>query len=99
MNRFVQSLVAMMPKWVIYGEVVGDEASLTVDRGYVYETMSFLRDHVNCQFKVLTYLTACDMMTGDDDRFEIVYQLLSIRYNSRITVRVRTSETYPIESV
>lgn len=99
MTRFIESLVTMMPKWVISGEIIGDDASITVRPQYIYEVMTFLRDHINCQFKVLTYVTACDMMTSNDDRFEVIYQLLSIRYNSRLTVKVRTSETNPIESV
>lgn len=97
MNKFVESLVAMMPKWVIIAEVAGDEASITVHPQYIYETLSFLRDHVNSQFKLLTYITACDFISREL-RFELVYQLLSLRYNSRLTVRVFTSPTQAIES-
>jgi len=43
-------------------------------------------------------VTAVDY-PSQDPRFQVVYNLLSIQYNSRVRVKTRSSETLPIESV
>jgi len=48
----------------------------------------FLRDHVNTQFKCLIDITAVDFPERPA-RFEVVYHLLSPRWNNRIRVKVR----------
>lgn len=47
----------------------------------------FLRDHVNTQFKCLIDVTAVDFPERPA-RFEVVYHLLSPRWNNRIRVKV-----------
>jgi hypothetical protein len=49
---------------------------------------SFLRDHVNTQFKCLIDITAVDFPERAS-RFEVVYHLLSPRWNNRIRIKVR----------
>lgn len=51
--------------------------------------MYFLRDHVNTQFKCLLDVTAVDYPERKT-RFEVVYHLLSPKWNNRIRVKVRT---------
>lgn len=53
--------------------------------------MRVLRDHTNCQYKVLSDITCVDYPERTE-RFEVVYQLLSIRYNHRLTIKVSVSE-------
>lgn len=48
----------------------------------------FLRDHVNTQFKCLIDVTAVDFPERAA-RFEVVYHLLSPRWNNRIRIKVR----------
>ena len=38
-------------------------------------------------------------MPAHADRFEIVYNLLSLRYNSRIRVKTYTDELTPVDSL
>jgi NADH:ubiquinone oxidoreductase subunit C len=47
----------------------------------------FLRDHVNTQFKCLIDVTAVDFPERAA-RFEVVYHLLSPRWNNRIRIKV-----------
>lgn len=47
----------------------------------------FLRDHVNTQFKCLIDITAVDFPERAA-RFEVVYHLLSPRWNNRIRIKV-----------
>jgi NADH:ubiquinone oxidoreductase subunit C len=47
----------------------------------------FLRDHVNTQFKCLIDITGVDFPERPA-RFEVVYHLLSPRWNNRIRIKV-----------
>jgi len=55
---------------------------------------SFFKLHTNCQYHVLADLTAVDF-PFKKNRFEVVYQLLSIRYNSRLIVKFNTLINVP----
>lgn len=48
-------------------------------------TMQFLKDHHNCQFEVLVDITSIDVLSRLY-RFELNYNILSLRYNSRVRV-------------
>ena len=50
------------------------------------------------QYKVVSDVTAVDYPERPE-RFEVVYNLLSVRYNSRIRVKVLVDEVTPVESV
>lgn len=51
----------------------------------------FLRDHINTQFKCLIDITAVDFPERAA-RFEVVYHLLSPRWNNRIRIKVRAGK-------
>lgn len=60
--------------------------------------MTFLKGHHSAQFTNLNFITAVDVPTRKN-RFEVVYQFISIRFNARIRVRTYTDEISPIESI
>ena len=60
--------------------------------------MSFLKNHHNAQFGSMADICGVDIPTRPF-RFEVVYNLLSFRFNSRIRVKTYTDELTPIESV
>jgi len=53
-----------------------------------------LRDDANCLFKVLVDLCGVDY-PDRDQRFEVVYNLLSLRHNQRVRVKISTDEATP----
>ena len=57
----------------------------------------FLRDNHNCQFSQLIDITALDIPTKVY-RFEVVYILLSLHFNSRIRIRTYTNELTALDS-
>lgn len=75
-----------------------DELILVVQASTIAKTMLFLRDDSECQFKQLIDVCGVDYPSRDP-RFDIVYQLLSLRHNQRVRVKVRTDETRPVPSV
>ena len=60
--------------------------------------MTFLRDDSSCLFKVLIDICGADYPERDE-RFEVVYNLLSLKLNQRVRVKVTTDETTPVPSV
>ena len=75
-----------------------DELTLRVRREAIVKVLTFLRDDVNCQFKQLIDVCGVDYPERED-RFEVVYHLLSLTQNLRIRVKVTTDEETPIASV
>lgn len=74
------------------------ELTITIRRDDLLKVMKFLKDDANCQF--LTLLDVCGVDYPDDDeRFEIVYHMLSMTHNTRIRVKLRTDEDTPVDSV
>lgn len=57
----------------------------------------FLKNNINNQFSVLTCVTGIDS-PPNNCRFQLIYELLSIRYNSRIRIKLFTNELNPINS-
>jgi NADH dehydrogenase (ubiquinone) Fe-S protein 3 len=74
------------------------ELTLVVNSSRIYEVLSFLKDHSNCQFKCLTEICGVDFPSRNQ-RFEVVYCLLSLTFNTRIRVKTIVDETTPLESV
>ena len=73
------------------------ELSIEVKRDDIESVLTFLRDNVNCQFKQLLDLCGVDYPEREE-RFEVVYNLLSMTHNFRIRVKVRTAGQ-PVPSV
>ena len=93
--NFGKYLVELLP---IYTTTYSrHELTLVVPSCSIYEVLLFLRDHTNCQFKTLTDLCVVDYPEREA-RFEVVYNLISYRYNTRIRVKTSVDEVTPLES-
>ena len=71
--------------------------SITVPMKRLVSTLSILKNHINFQFKVLSCISGVDY-PNKKKRFKVVYELLSLKYNTRIRVKVFVDELSPIES-
>ena len=74
-----------------------DELMITIKREDILGVLKFLRDDANCQFKQLMDLCGVDF-PEEDERFCIVYNLLSLTHNNRIRVKTWTDENTPVAS-
>jgi NADH-quinone oxidoreductase subunit C len=70
------------------------DATARVDRERIEEVLAFLRDDPECEFEMLTDLTAVDYL-GEEPRFEVVYHLYSVARNHRVRVKARVPEDAP----
>ncbi|MEQ8817978.1 MAG: NADH-quinone oxidoreductase subunit C [Thalassobaculum sp.] len=75
----------------------GGELSLRCRPPSVLKVLSFLRDDSQCLFKGLMDLCGVDYPQREQ-RFEVVYNLLSIRQNLRVRLKVPTDENTPVPS-
>lgn len=82
---------------VVSHEVRRGELTFRVQRASIVKVLTFLRDDSNCQFSQLSDLCGVDF-PDQDERFEIVYHLLSMRQNHRVRVKLTTDEDTPVPS-
>ncbi|XP_061102297.1 NADH dehydrogenase [ubiquinone] iron-sulfur protein 3, mitochondrial [Conger conger] len=98
LSAFGGYVAEMLPKYVQQVQVTCfNELEVMIHPDGIVPVLTFLRDHTNAQFRNMTDLTAVDIPTRQN-RFEIVYNLLSLRYNSRIRVKTYTDELTPLDS-
>ena len=95
MNQALQDLgeyiQSAMPQAVREVDIVHDELILIADGEWVIRLLTFLRDDSNCLFKQLVDLCGVDYPEREP-RFEVVYNLLSLRHNQRVRVKLRCAE-------
>ncbi|XP_028650117.1 NADH dehydrogenase [ubiquinone] iron-sulfur protein 3, mitochondrial [Erpetoichthys calabaricus] len=98
LSAFGEYIAEILPKYVQQVQVsCFNELEVMIHPDGIIPVLTFLCDHTNAQFKNLTDLTAVDIPFRQN-RFEIVYNLLSLRYNSRIRVKTYTDELTPVDS-
>ncbi len=78
--------------------IVGDQLVAIVEKEDITKLLIFLRDDVNCQFKQLMDICGVDYPERPQ-RFEVVYNLLSLVHNNRVTVKVILDDNSSIPSV
>ena len=78
--------------------IVGDQLVTIVEKEDIAKLLVFLRDDVNCQFKQLMDICGVDYPERPQ-RFEVVYNLLSLVHNNRVTVKVMLDDNSSIPSV
>jgi NADH-quinone oxidoreductase subunit C len=79
-------------------EIAHDELMVEARRDDIVRVMTFLRDDPKCLFKMLVDLCGVDY-PDRPERFDVVYNLLSLKLNQRIRVKVTTDEATPVPSM
>jgi NADH-quinone oxidoreductase subunit C len=75
-----------------------EEITLTVRRESVADVLRTLRDTPGLEYQQLMEMAGVDY-PDRPERFEVVYQLLSLTKNRRLRVKVATDEAHPVPSV
>ena len=79
-------------------ELFNEESVVVSHSFWIEEIVNALSMHFKCQFKVLSCISDLDY-SGSFYRFRVVYDFLSIKFNSRIRVKVATNELTPVNSI
>src|SRR6202045_3735765 len=97
LQALTEHVSAALSDALVASEIRGGELCCRVKPEALLHALKFLRDDPNCAFTVL-----CDICGGDFPdrplRLEVVYNLLSMRLNQRIRIKVDTDEEQPVPS-
>ncbi|KAI0204556.1 hypothetical protein F4808DRAFT_413998 [Astrocystis sublimbata] len=98
LHRYGSWVMGCLPKYVQQFSVWKDELVIYIPPSGVIPVMSFLKYNTAAEFTQVSTITAVDFPTKDA-RFEVVYNLLSVRHNARIRVKTYADEATPVPSV
>jgi NADH-quinone oxidoreductase subunit C len=97
LRALAEHVSAALNDAVVATEIRGGELCCLVERDALSRVLQFLRDDPKCGFTVL-----CDICGVDYPdrplRFEVVYNLLGMRHNQRIRLKVSTDEEQSVPS-
>jgi NADH-quinone oxidoreductase subunit C len=88
---------ARMPDAVRSTQIVVGELTVLAERDHILPLLRFLRDDQQCNFETLIDICGVDYPERNE-RFEVVYHLLSMRMNHRVRVRIRADEETAVAS-
>lgn len=76
-----------------------DNLIIYVEAENIINFLKFLRDDKELSFKVLLDVFGADMLGVRSPRFEVIYNLLSLKLNNRITIKVALKEGQEVATV
>ena len=88
-------LATAFPQDVLSTEIAHGELMAQVRREAIVRVLAFLRDDPTCAFSVLIDICGVDH-PDRPDRFDVVYNLLSLKHNRRIRLKLETDEAKPV---
>lgn len=75
-----------------------DEQTLVISKKNAYFSLSVLKQHVAYHYQMLSCISGVDLISKTN-RFVVVYELLSLTYNSRIRIKVFVDEKEKLRSI
>ena len=101
-KRFIEDLVDLIKSLMNFCEyeitIEKNEISMLIKKEDLVSTLMFLKDNPSISMESLIDITAIDY-PGNEKRFILVYNLLSVSKNFRIKVKTKTNEDNPVASV
>ena len=101
-KRFIEDLVDLIKSLMNFCEyeitLEKNEISMLIKKEDLVSTLMFLKDNPSISMESLIDITAIDY-PGNEKRFTLVYNLLSVSKNFRIKVKTKTNEDNPVCSV
>ena len=79
--------------------IANDNLIIYVDKNYLENLLTFLRDDEQLSFKTLIDVFGADMLGIRSPRFEVIYNLLSYKLNNRITIKVAIDDGVEVPTV
>ena len=79
-------------------QTFNNEIVLTINFKQITPVIKFLKDHSNCQYRTLAAVAGVDYLENNI-RFEINYEILSLKFNNRIRIKTYANEVTPIKSI
>jgi NADH:ubiquinone oxidoreductase subunit C len=96
MLKTIQNFKKIVP--ILSYQRFKDEHTIVVSRDALLFTLRCLKSHLGYQYTLLTSIAGVDFL-GKSYRFCVVYELLSLNFNSRIRVKTFVNEIVSVPSV
>ena len=96
--NFLKSINLSVPLFIEKSLISKREICIHTTPEHLVPLMTFLKLYTNSQYKQLVDITAVDF-PDREKRFEVVYILLSVRFNARIKVKVCVDELTSVPSL
>jgi NADH-quinone oxidoreductase subunit C len=93
-----QLITGALPGAALGHDVSFNQLTISVDLARIVEVARFLKEDPRCRFVNITDVTAVDY-PGRENRFDVVYHLLSPTLNTRIRLRGEANETTQVPSI
>lgn len=91
-----ENIIKVLP--IVRFELFNKESSFLIQTNLITEIFTILKNHFKYQYKVLTCISGVDY-PENLYRFQVVYELLSIKFNSRVRIKVLVDELTPVNSI
>lgn len=91
-----ENIIKVLP--IVRFELYNKEKCFLINTNLLNDIITVFKSHYKYQFKILTCVSGVDY-PENLYRFQVVYELLSIRYNSKIRIKIITNELTPINSI
>lgn len=98
LHSYGQYLLSALPAHIQQFSVWKNELTIYIPPQSVPPVFSFLKLHTAAEFTQVTDITCVDYPTRSM-RFELVYNMLSIRHNSRIRIKTYADEASTVPSI
>jgi len=98
LHKYGQYLLSCLPKYIQQFSVWKDELVIYIPPQGVIPVFTFLKNHTAAEYTQISDITCVDYPTREQ-RFEVVYNMLSVRHNSRIRVKTYADEARPVPSI
>lgn len=96
--NYVKSINLMVPTFIKKSIIVKEEIIIYTTSEYIVPLLIFLKMHTNSRYEMLLDITAVDY-PEKEKRFEVVYILSSIKYNTRLRVKLFVNEVTPVPTL
>jgi len=98
--KYIQYLSDIFLNDIYFITFLRGQLNVYVKKPKLFFLLSFFKNHSNTQFKLLNDIFAIDYIKYNKFfRFELVYSLLSVLFNTRLFIKVHTDEFTAIQSV
>ncbi len=97
---FMYYIILMLGKYIKKVQLKKGEYNLYLrNEQDIEKVLFFLKYNINSQFKLLMDICGIDNMQKYNNRFEISYNILSVKYWARMHVKIHVDEFRPVNSV
>jgi NADH:ubiquinone oxidoreductase subunit C len=91
-----ENIIKILP--IVRLELYNKESNLLIPTNLLNKILIIFKNHFKYQFKILTCISGVDY-PENFYRFQIVYELLSLKFNSRLRLKILVDELVPVNSI